>query len=140
MEHQNEEIRVTYNVSSAKKRNLELDTMYQALKRGFSYFRVAQKDQMEDFHASAWRGKTKWRIFMLLRGAERPNGVFSFFRVARKDQMENFHASAWRRKAKWRIFMLPRGAERPKRGFRCYSVAQKGLNKLVICCRVYSLP
>ena len=91
---------------------------------------------------------------MLPRGAERPNGEFSCFRVAQKDQKEIFHASAWRGKTKWRIFMLPRGAERPKRGFscfrvarkdqkrgfRCYSVAQKGLNKLVICCRVYSLP
>ena len=35
MKHQNEEIRVTYNVSSTKKRNLELDTTYQAPKRGF---------------------------------------------------------------------------------------------------------
>lgn len=77
---------------------------------------------------------------MLPRGAERPNGGFSCFRVARKDQMEIFRASASRGKAKWRIFMLPRGAERPKRDFRCYSVARKGLNKLVICCRVYSLP
>ena len=82
-------------------------------KRDFSCFRVAQKDQMEDFRASAWRRKTKWSFFVLLRGAERPNG---------------------------RFFMLPRDAERPKRGFRCYSVARKGLNKLVICCRVYSLP
>ena len=78
---------------------MELDTTYQALKRdffmlprgaerpneGFSCFRVTQKGQMEDFHASAWRGKTKWRIFMLLRGAERPNGVFSCFRATRKD-------------------------------------------------------
>ena len=59
-------------------------------KRDFSCFRVAQKDQMEDFRASAWRRKTKWRIFMLPRGAERPNGVFSCFCVARKDQMEDF--------------------------------------------------
>jgi len=92
---------------------LELDTTYQALKRDFSYFRVARKDQKEDF---------------------------SYFRVARKDQKEIFHASAWRRKAKWRIFMLPRGAERPKRGFSCFRATRKGLNKLVICCRVYSLP
>ena len=77
---------------------------------------------------------------MLPRGAERPNGDFSCFRVVRKDQKEFFHASAWRRKTKWRFFMLPRGAERPKIDFRCYSVARKGLNKLVICCRVYSLP
>ena len=77
---------------------------------------------------------------MLPRGTERPNGEFSYFRVARKDQKEDFHASAWRGKAKKRFVMLPRGAERPKRGFRCYSVARKGLNKLVICCRVYSLP
>ena len=63
-------------------------------KRDFSCFRVAQKDQMEDFRASAWRRKTKWRIFMLPRGAERPNGGFSCFRVAQKDQMEFFRASA----------------------------------------------
>ena len=77
---------------------------------------------------------------MLLRGAERPNGEFSCFRAARKGQKEDFHASAWRRKTKKRIFVLPRGAERPKRGFRCYSAARKDLNKLVSCCRVYSLP
>ena len=68
-------------------------------KRDFSCFRVARKDQMENFYASAWRGKTKKRIFMLPRGAERPNGDFSCFRVAQKDQMEDFHASAWRGKA-----------------------------------------
>ena len=28
-------------------------------KRDFSSFRVAHKDQKENFHASAWRGKTK---------------------------------------------------------------------------------
>lgn len=38
----------------------------------FSCFRVAQKDQKEDFHASARRRKTKKRFFMLPRGAERP--------------------------------------------------------------------
>ena len=31
----------------------------------FSSFRVARKDQMEIFHASAWRRKTKKKIFML---------------------------------------------------------------------------
>ena len=67
-------------------------------KREFSCFRVAQKDQMKKFHASAWRGKAKKRIFMLPRGAERPKRGFSCFRAARKDQ---------------------------KRGFRCYSAAQK---------------
>ena len=67
-------------------------------KREFSYFRVARKDQMKKFHASAWRGKAKKRIFMLPRGAERPKRGFSCFRAARKDQ---------------------------KRGFRCYSAAQK---------------
>ena len=77
---------------------------------------------------------------MLPRGAERPKRDFSCFRVTRKDQIEDFRASAWRGKTKKRIFVLPRGAERPKRDFRCYSVARKGLNKLVICCRVYSLP
>ena len=70
---------------------------------GFSYFRVARKGQMKDFHASAWRRKTKKKIFMLPRGAERPNGGFSSFRVARKDQMEDFQASAWRGKAKKRF-------------------------------------
>ena len=45
-------------------------------KRNFSCFRVAQKGQMEDFHASAWRGKTKWSFFMLPRGAERPKKRF----------------------------------------------------------------
>jgi len=76
---------------------------------------VAQKDQKENFHASAWRRKTKKRIFMLPRGAERPNEEISCFRVARKGQKENFHASAWRGKTKKRFFMLPRGAERPKK-------------------------
>ena len=51
----------------------------------FSCFRVARKDQMEDFRASAWRGKTKWRIFVLLRGAERPKRGFRCYSVARKD-------------------------------------------------------
>lgn len=69
----------------------------------FLCFRVARKDQMEFFHASARRGKTKWRIFMLPRGAERPNGEFSCFRVAQKDQMEDFRASAWRGKTKKRF-------------------------------------
>ena len=72
-------------------------------KREFSCFRVAQKDQMENFRASAWRRKTKWRIFMFPRGAERPKRDFSCFRVAQKDQMENFHASAWRGKTKKRF-------------------------------------
>ena len=67
-------------------------------KRDFSCFRVARKDQMEDFRASAWRGKTKWRFFMLPRGAERPNGDFSCFRVARKDQKEVLGVTAWRGK------------------------------------------
>ena len=66
---------------------------------GFSCFRVAQKGQMEFFHASAWRGKTKWRIFVLPRGAERPNGDFSCFRAARKDQKEILGVTAWRGKA-----------------------------------------
>jgi len=82
---------------------LELDTTYQALKRDFSYFRVARKDQKEDFHASAWRGKAKKRFFMLPRGAERPNGRFSCFCVARKDQKEILGVTAWRRKAKKRF-------------------------------------
>ncbi|EFV03861.1 hypothetical protein HMPREF9420_1986 [Segatella salivae DSM 15606] len=64
----------------------------------FSCFRVAQKDQMENFHVSAWRGKTKKRFFMLPRGAERPNGKFSCFRVARKDQKEVLGVTAWRGK------------------------------------------
>ena len=67
---------------------------------GFSYFRAARKDQKEDFHASAWRGKAKKRIFMLPRDAERPKREFSCFCVARKDQKEIFHASAWRGKTK----------------------------------------
>ena len=70
---------------------------------GFSCFRVARKDQMENFRASAWRGKTKWRIFVLPRGAERPNGEFSCFRVVQKDQKEIFRASARRRKTKKRF-------------------------------------
>ena len=69
-------------------------------KRDFSCFRVAQKGQKEIFRASAWRGKTKKRIFKLPRGAERPKREFSCFRVARKSQKENFHASAWRGKTK----------------------------------------
>ena len=72
-------------------------------KRDFSCFRVARKDQKEDFHASAWRGKAKKRFFMLPRGAERPKRDFSCFRVAQKDQMEDFYASAWRGKTKKRF-------------------------------------
>ena len=67
-------------------------------KRDFSCFRVAQKDQKEIFHASAWRGKTKKRIFMLPRDAERPKREFSSFRVARKDQKEVLGVTARRRK------------------------------------------
>ena len=69
------------------------------LKRDFSCFRVARKGQMEDFYASAWRGKTKKRFFMLPRGAERPNGGFTCFCVARKDQKEVLDVTAWRGKA-----------------------------------------
>ena len=65
----------------------------------FLCFRVAQKDQKEDFHASAWRGKAKKRIFMLPRDAERPKREFSYFRVARKDQKEVLGVTAWRGKA-----------------------------------------
>lgn len=50
---------------------------------GFSCFRVAQKDQMENFRASAWRGKAKKRIL----------GV-----TARKDQKEVLGVTARRRK------------------------------------------
>ena len=67
-------------------------------KRDFSCFRVARKDQKEDFRASAWRRKTKWRIFVLPRGAERPNGEFSCFRVTQKDQKEVLGVTAWRGK------------------------------------------
>ena len=69
----------------------------------FLCFRVARKDQMEFFHASARRGKTKWRILVLPRGAERPKRDFLCFCVARKDQKEKFHASARRGKAKKRF-------------------------------------
>ena len=65
----------------------------------FSCFRVARKDQMEIFRASAWRRKTKWRIFMLPRDAERLKRDFSCFRVARKDQKEVLGVTAWRGKA-----------------------------------------
>ena len=75
---------------------------------------MARKDKKENFHASARRGKTKKKIFMLPRGAKRPKRGFSCFRAAQKDQKEVFHASAWRGKAKKRFLMLPRGAERPK--------------------------
>ena len=140
IKHKKRNFGVRYDVSSAKKGILELDTTYQAPKRGFrgqiqrikhkkedfSYFRVARKDQMEIFRASAWRRKTKWRIFVLPRGAERPNGVFSCFRATRKDQMENFYASAWRGKTQKRIFMLPRGAERPKKRVQ---VLQRGAER-----------
>ena len=68
-------------------------------KRDFSCFRVARKGQMEIFHASARRGKAKWRIFMLPRGAERPKRDLSCFRVARKDQKEVLGVTAWRGKA-----------------------------------------
>ena len=76
IKHKKEEFGVRYDVSSTKKGILELDTTYQAQKRGFSYFRVARKGQKEIFHASAWRRKTKKRIFMLPRGAERPKKRF----------------------------------------------------------------
>ena len=72
-------------------------------KRDFSCFCAVQKDQMEIFRASARRGKTKWRFFMLLHGTERPKRDFSCFCTARKGQMENFHASAWRGKTKKRF-------------------------------------
>ena len=72
-------------------------------KRDFSYFRVARKDQKEDFHASARRGKTKKKIFILPRDAERPNGEFSCFRVARKDQKEILGVTARRGKTKKRF-------------------------------------
>ena len=72
-------------------------------KRDFPCFRATRKDQKENFHASAWRGKAKKRIFMLPRGAERPKREFSCFCAARKDQKEIFHASAWRRNTKKRI-------------------------------------
>ena len=68
-------------------------------KRGFSYFRATRKDQKEDFHASAWRRKTKKRIFMLPRGAERPKRGFSCFCVAQKGQKEILGVTAWRGKA-----------------------------------------
>lgn len=68
-------------------------------KRDFLCFRVARKDQKEDFHTSAWRGKAKKRIFMLLRGAERPKRDFMCYSVTRKGQKENLGASAWRGKA-----------------------------------------
>ena len=67
-------------------------------KRDFSYFRVARKDQKEDFHASARRGKTKRRIFMLPRGAERPKRDFRCYSAARKDQKEVLGVTAWRGK------------------------------------------
>ena len=57
-------------------------------KRDFLCFRVARKDQKEIFHASARRGKTKKRIFILPRGAERPKREFSCFCASRKDQKE----------------------------------------------------
>ena len=69
----------------------------------FSCFRATRKDQMENFYASAWRGKTKKRFFMLPRGAERPNGGFSCFRVARKDQKENFRCYSATRKGQKEI-------------------------------------
>ena len=72
-------------------------------KRGFSCFRVARKDQKEDFRASAWRGKTKKKIFVLPRGAERPKKRFSCFRAARKDQKEILGVTARREKAKKRF-------------------------------------
>ena len=54
-------------------------------KREFSCFRVARKDQMKKFHASAWRGKAKKRFFVLPRGAERPKRDFRCYSAARKD-------------------------------------------------------
>ena len=72
-------------------------------KRDFSCFRATRKDQKEDFHASAWRGKAKKRFFKLPRDAERPKRRFLCFRATRKDQKRIFHASAWRGKTKWRF-------------------------------------
>ena len=65
-------------------------------KSKFSYFRVAQKHQKANFHASAWRGNAKKQIFMLPCDAETPKSNFSYFRVARKRQKAISHASAWR--------------------------------------------
>ena len=67
-------------------------------KRDFSCFRVAQKDQKENFRASAWRGKTKKRIFMLPRDAERPKREFRCYSATRKDQMEVLGVTARRGK------------------------------------------
>ena len=79
---------------------------------GFSCFRATRKDQMENFRASAWRRKAKWKIFMFPRGAERPNGGFSCFRVARKDQKRGFRCYSAARKDQ-------------KENFRCYSATRK---------------
>ena len=81
----------------------------------FSCFRVARKGQNSFFRASARRGKSKIRFFMLKRGAERPKFVFSYLRAARKDQMEKKRASERLRKTKWRKNTLLSDSERLKR-------------------------
>ena len=69
-------------------------------KREFRCYSVARKGQKEIFHASAWRGKTKKRIFVLLRGAERPKRDFRCYSAARKGQKEVLGVTARRGKTK----------------------------------------
>ena len=67
-------------------------------KEDFLCFRAARKDQMENFHTSAWRGKAKKMIFMLPRDAERAKREFRCYSVARKGQKENFRCYSATRK------------------------------------------
>jgi len=52
IKHKKVKFGVRYDVSSIKKRILELDTMYQAPNEDFSYFCAARKGQKENFRAS----------------------------------------------------------------------------------------
>ena len=73
-------------------------------KREFSCFCVARKGQKEYFRASAWRGKTKKRIFMLPRGAERPKKEVLGVTARRgKTKKRILGVTARRGKTKWRI-------------------------------------
>jgi len=56
----------------------------------FSCFCTLQKDQKEDFHASAHCRKTKKKIFTLLHTAERPKRVFYASAHCRKSKKKYY--------------------------------------------------
>ena len=73
-------------------------------KRSFACFCTLQKDQKEDFHASAHCRKAKKEFFVLLHTAERPKRSFSSFCTLQNGQKEVFYASAHCRKTKKKYY------------------------------------